>query len=170
MRLKRLKGGMKVMRKGLFLILLFGFLWGYHFQVQAAEGPQGKNMAGHPVSGSEKSAVFAVMPGPGKKVPLPDGYYATYSFDKKPKLGMLIVKVEIFSQDGKRDTSFEIKGDSGMPSMKGHHDTGEQPFQLSKKGDYLLPVNIVMPGDWEIRLTFLKNGKVQFRGSYPFDV
>jgi hypothetical protein len=157
-------------RKGLFLILLFGFLWGLHWSVQAAEGPEVKKMMGQPVSGSDKTAVFTVMPGPGKKVPLPGGFYALYSFDKKPKLGMLIVKVEIFSQDGKKDTSFEIKGDSGMPSMKGHHDTGEQPFQLSKKGDYLLPVNIVMPGDWEIRLTFLKDGKVQFRGSYPFDV
>jgi hypothetical protein len=161
---------MKGMKKGLFLILLCVFLWGYPFSAQAAEGPQGKKMMGQPVSGSDKAAVFSVMPGPGKKVPLPGGYYAIYGFDKKPKLGMLVVKVEIFSQDGKKDTSFELKGDAGMPSMKGHHDTGDQPFQLSKKGDYLLPVNIVMPGDWEIRLTFLKNGKVQFQGSYQFDV
>jgi hypothetical protein len=156
------------MKKG--LILIFALLLAINCIPVLAEGQQGKGMMGNPASGSEKAPVFPTMPGPGKKVPLPDGFYATYGFDKKPKLGMLIVKVEIFSQDGKRDTSFEIKGDSGMPSMKGHHDTGDQPFQLSKKGDYLLPVNIVMPGDWEIRLTFLKNGKVQFRGSYPFDV
>jgi predicted metalloprotease len=54
--------------------------------------------------------------------------------------------------------------------MKGAHETGDRPFKLSKKGDYLLPIDIVMPGDWEIRLTLLKDGKVIFRGSYQFDV
>ena len=44
------------------------------------------------------------------------------------------------------------------------------PAQAAKKGDYLLPINIVMPGDWEVRLTVLKEGKVIFRGSYQFDV
>jgi hypothetical protein len=152
------------MKKG--LILFFSLLLiGCWLPVQA-QSPPGKMT----VPGSEKVMIFPTMPGPGKKVPLPGGYYAIYGFDKKPKLGMLIVKVEIFSQDGKKDTSFELRGDSGMPSMKGHHDAGEQPFQLSKKGDYLLPVNLVMPGDWEIRLTFLKGGKVQYRGSYQFDV
>ena len=157
------------MKKGLILFFLLAVAMSYSVSA-LAEGPHGKKMMGGSDSGGDKSAVFTPMPAPGKKVPLPGGYYAIYGFDKKPKLGMLIVKVEIFAQDGKKDTSFEIKGDSGMPSMKGHHDMGEQPFQLSKKGDYLLPVNIVMPGDWEIRLTFLKNGQVQFRGSYQFDV
>jgi hypothetical protein len=153
------------MKKGLLVLFVALSLMVCWLPVQA-EGPQGKMMA----PGGDKAPAFPTMPGPGKKVSLPGGYYATYGFDKKPKLGMLIVKVEIFSQDGKKDTSFEIRGDSGMPSMKGHHDSGEQLFQLSKKGDYLLPVNIVMPGDWEIRLTFLKGGKVQYRGSYQFDV
>ncbi len=93
-----------------------------------------------------------------------------YGFDKKPKLGTLIIKVEIFTRDGKKDTSVEVKADSGMPSMRGAHETGEKPFQLSKKGDYLLPINIVMPGDWEISLTVMKSGKVLFRGKYNFDV
>ena len=57
-----------------------------------------------------------------------------------------------------------------MPSMRGERKTGDRPFVLSNKGDYLLPIDIVMPGDWEIRLTILKEGKVIFRGSYNFDV
>jgi hypothetical protein len=93
-----------------------------------------------------------------------------YGFDKKPKLGTVIMKVEIFSKDGKKDTSFEATADAGMPSMKGAHETGDRPFSLSKKGDYLLPINIVMPGDWEVRLTLTKEGKVVFMGSYQFDV
>ena len=93
-----------------------------------------------------------------------------YGFDKKPKLGTVIMKVEIFTAEGKKDTSLEAKADAGMPSMKGAHETGDRAFTVSKKGDYLLPIPIVMPGDWEIRLTISKEGKVIFRGRYNFDV
>jgi hypothetical protein len=140
-------------------------------QAQSPEASKSKHVHGMPVSpGAEKTAAFPTMPQPGKKVSMPDGYYFTYGFDKKPKLGTLIIKVELFTKEGKKDTSFEIKADAGMPSMKGAHETGERSFTLSKKGDYLLPINIVMPGDWEIRLTFSKGGKVIFRGSHQFDV
>jgi hypothetical protein len=117
-----------------------------------------------------QEAVFAAMPAPGKKVPLEGGGYLIYGFDKKPKLGTVILKVEVFTADGKKDTSLEILGDSDMPSMRGAHATGDQPFKISNKGDYLLPVDIVMPGDWEIRLTLKKDGQVIFRGSHQFDV
>jgi hypothetical protein len=119
---------------------------------------------------SQEQAAFPQMAQPGKRVPIDGDHYLVYGFDKKPKLGTSIMKVEIFGKDGKKDTSFEVKADAGMPSMKGAHETGEKPFALSKKGDYLLPVNVVMPGDWEVRLSVLKGGKVIFRGSYRFDV
>jgi hypothetical protein len=122
------------------------------------------------VPASEKTPVYAPMPAPGKKVPMEGGYYLIYGFDKKPKLGTAIMKIEIFNEQGKKDTSFEAKADTGMPSMKGAHETGERGFSVSKKGDYLLPIPIVMPGDWEMRLTILKEGKVVFRGRYNFDV
>lgn len=80
------------------------------------------------------------------------------------------MKVEIFTSEGKKDRSMEITGDAGMPSMRGAHETGDRPFVLSNKGAYLLPINIVMPGVWEIRLTVRKSGKVIFRGSHQFDV
>jgi hypothetical protein len=57
-----------------------------------------------------------------------------------------------------------------MPSMRGAHDSGDVDFKLNKKNDYLLPVNIVMPGDWEVRVTFLKDGKPVFHGGITFDV
>ncbi len=113
---------------------------------------------------------YPPMPDPGKKVALGNDHYMVYSFDKKPKLGTVIMKVEVFTKDGKKDTSFELKADAGMPSMRGAHETGERPFQLSKKGDYLIPINIVMPGNWEIRVIAIKEGKVVFRGRYNFDV
>lgn len=114
--------------------------------------------------------VFLPMPDPGKKVPIGNGYYLIYSFDKRPKMGMVIMKVEVFTGEGKKDTTFEMKADAGMPSMSGAHETGDKAFSLSNKGDYLLPINIVMPGDWEIRLSVIKEGKVIFRGRYNFNV
>jgi hypothetical protein len=121
-------------------------------------------------SAEMKTPDYPVMPGLDKKVQLGDGNYLIYKFDKQPKLGTLIIKVEIFNSNDKKDTSMEIIGDAGMPSMRGAHDTGDKPFALSNKGTYLLPVNIVMPGEWEIKLTVKKAGKVIFRGSHRFDV
>ncbi len=130
--------------------------------------PTGKG--NEPSSPTVGEPIYNRMPDPGKRVMIGNDFYFIYGFDKKPKMGTVIVRVELFTRDGKRDTSFEIKGDAGMPSMKGAHDTGDRPFRLSSKGVYLLPVDIVMPGNWEIRLTFLKDGKVMFRRSHTFDV
>jgi hypothetical protein len=121
-------------------------------------------------SGTQQSQAYFSMPEPGAKVQIGSGYYMVYGFDKKPKLGTVIMKVDIFKGEGERDTSFQVKGDSGMPSMRGAHETGDRVFQLSRKGSYLLPIDIVMPGDWEIRLTILRDGKVFFRGRYNFDI
>jgi len=126
--------------------------------------------AGAGTAGTAQAPAFATMAGTGKKVPIGNGAYLIYTFDKKPKLGMVILKVDVYTADGKRDTSLEVLGDSGMPSMRGAHETADQPFKLSRKGEYLLPVNIVMPGDWEIRMIIKKDGKVIFRGSHKFDV
>jgi len=134
-----------------------------------AQGQHG-HKSGPSTSAVEQAPVYPSMPAPGKKVPIGSDYCLIYGFDKKPKPGTLIIKVEIFTKDGKKDTSLEVKADTGMPSMKGAHETGDRPFKLSKKGDYLLPIDIVMPGDWKVRLTLLKEGKIIFRGSHQFDV
>jgi hypothetical protein len=114
--------------------------------------------------------VFQSLPKPGVKVPLNGGSYFTYGFDKQPKLGTAIMRVEIFSRAGKRDTSFVVKGSADMPSMRGAHSTDDKEFSLSAKGVYLFPVQLVMPGDWEVRFTFMKKGQVIFRGAYLFDL
>lgn len=110
------------------------------------------------------------MPGLGEKVTINNDYYVIYGFDKKPKMGTVILKVSVYTKDGNKDTSLEVAADSGMPSMRGAHDTGDLPMQISRNKEYLLPINIVMPGEWEIRLTIKKSGKVMFRGSHRFDV
>ncbi len=114
--------------------------------------------------------VYQPLPKPGQQVPLDADHYFTYGFEKPPQLGMSIMRVEIFTRDGKRDTSFTVKGDADMPSMRGAHSSGEKDFSLSAKGVYLLPVRLVMPGDWEVRFIFVKNGKTVFRGAYLFDL
>ena len=113
---------------------------------------------------------YRPLPKPGEKVPLGADHYFVYGFDKPPKIGTHIMRVEIFSRDGRRDTSFVVKGDADMPSMRGAHSTGEKDFALSAKGVYLLPVRLVMLGDWEIRFIFVKDGITVLRGVHLFDL
>ncbi len=158
------------MKKRFFSILFVSVILIVWWLPSAESQQKQKSKGGSAASVAEQTPVHPTMPAPGKKVPVGSDHYLIYGFDKKPKLGTLIIKVEIFTKDGKKNTSMEVKADSGMPSMKGAHETGDRSFKLSKKGDYLLPIDIVMPGDWEIRLTLLKEGKVIFRGSHQFDV
>jgi hypothetical protein len=107
---------------------------------------------------------------PGKKNWIGDAVYFIYTPNEKPKMGTIILKVRVFTKSGEKDKSFIVKGQFDMPSMAGAHDSGLQTFALNKAGNYLLPVNIVMPGEWELRLTFIKAGKTVFRGRTKFNV
>lgn len=159
--------------KKVFTIILFFVVSSLLPLTLYGEGHQTHKAMNHNDASSStetKAPDYPVMPGLDKKVQLGDGNYLIYNFDKKPKLGTLIIKVEIFNSNDKKDISMEITGDAGMPAMRGAHDTGDRPFALSNKGVYLLPVNIVMPGEWEIKLTVKKAGKVIFRGGHRFDV
>jgi hypothetical protein len=124
--------------------------------------------AAAPAPGSGLPSVLLTKP--GKPIPLDAGHYFVFSFDKRPAMETIIVKVEVFTNDGRKDSSFEVLGDADMPSMRGAHARGEQPFKRSRKGDYLLPITFVMPGDWEVSFTFLKDGAVVFRGRYVFAI
>ncbi|MDD4857894.1 MAG: hypothetical protein PHD74_07290 [Candidatus Krumholzibacteria bacterium] len=114
--------------------------------------------------------VFTDLPGYGKKCHIGDAWYFTYKFNKNPKLGTAILKIQLFDNKGIRVTDFDVIGMSEMPSMRGAHDSGEVHFKLNKRGDYLLPVNVVMPGEWEVKLVFLKDKAPVFRGRFMFKV
>ena len=114
--------------------------------------------------------VWKPVPGPGKKCPITDDYFFKYEFNEKPRMGMAILKIQVFDKKGNQVVPFLIIGRSDMPSMRGAHDSGDVVFKLNKKNDYLLPVSIVMPGDWEVRVTMKLNGKPVFHGSIRFDV
>lgn len=113
---------------------------------------------------------YEPLPGEGKKIAIGSEYSFVYNFAKKPQLGITILKIEVADKDGKKDSSLKITGNSGMPSMGGSHDSGEVEFKLNDKGDYLLPVDVVMPGGWEIKLIFSDKDKVLYRGSIKFDI
>lgn len=128
------------------------------------------NSPGVTPSGAQGEPVFQDLPKSGKKCWIGEVNYFTWEFDKTPKMGMSVLIVKLYDKDGRRVSDLAIAGRSDMPSMRGAHDSGEVAFKTNKAGDYLLPVNVVMPGDWEVQLTFSRNGIVIFRGRIAFDV
>jgi hypothetical protein len=131
-------------------------------QVPGKMPPHGGAIAQEPV--------YTDLPGPGKKCWIRGTLYFTWKFDKTPKLGTAFLKVQLFDKAGKQVTSLDVVGASDMPEMRGAHDSGDVPFKLNKKGDYLMPVNVVMPGEWEVKLVFLKGKEPVFRGRITFKV
>ena len=128
------------------------------------------NSPGLVPAGQAGEPEFQDLPKSGKKCWIGEVNYFTWEFDKAPKMGTAILIVKLYDKDGRRVSDLTITGRSDMPSMRGAHDSGEVAFKQNKAGDYLLPVNVVMPGDWEVRLTFSRNGIVIFRGRLTFDV
>ena len=106
----------------------------------------------------------------GKKHWIGESHYVICRFDKKPQLGTAILKIQIFTKDGRQDTSFEVRGEADMPAMRGSHRTGEQPVKMNKKGDYLFPIPVVMPGEWEAVLQLYRDKKHVMTGRIKFSV
>jgi len=107
---------------------------------------------------------------PDKKNRIDDLLYFVYKFTTPPRMGTVVLKVQVFDKSGKKNTSFLIQAEYGMPAMPGAHDSGRQEMSLNKAGNYLLPLNLVMPGEWELKLTFFKGSRAIFRGRTRFDV
>jgi hypothetical protein len=150
-------GGGNMQKAVLGFVMMVGLLLGWQ-QVSVAASP------------TVNKAQYQTLSKPGTKVQLPDGGYFVYGFEKPPKVATCIMKVEIFTKNGKKDTTYTVKGDVDMPSMRGVHSRGDKDFALSNKGVYLLPVPLVMLGDWEFRFTFAKKNQTVLRGAYLFDL
>jgi hypothetical protein len=130
----------------------------------------GKPMITASLAAAETQPGYVSLPGAGKRIDIGQGYSFVYAFDKKPQMGTVILKVQLFDASGMQSTAVDISAEYGMPSMRGAHDSGPQLFRLNKKGDYLLPLTIVMPGVWEVKLDFLKDKKGIYHGSFTFTV
>jgi hypothetical protein len=124
-------------------------------------------MPGHQQS---QAPVFQDLAKSGKKCWIGEDHYFTWEFDKTPKMGTSILIIKLHDKDGTRVSDLALTGRSDMPAMPGAHDSGDIPFKNNKAGDYLLPVNLVMPGDWEVLLNFSLDGSVIFRGRIAFHV
>lgn len=124
----------------------------------------------HKESVNTNEPAYVMLGGTGTKNKINDDLYFTYDFDKKPAMGMLIVIIQVYDKKGGKVTSLAVTGASGMPSMGGAHDSGDMSFRLNKKGKYLLPVNVVMPGDWEVKIRFKKGNTIIYSGKIRFDV
>lgn len=122
------------------------------------------------ITAQAREPEFVDLAGPGRKNKIDETAHFTWEFVRKPQMGPAILKIQLFDRDGNRRTDLTIVGRSDMPAMRSAHDSGEVAFKLNKKGDYLLPVNVVMPGDWEVLLTFRSGDTVVFRGRIAFDV
>ena len=140
-------------------VLLFGTL--------AACGGQEPSPPSAPAGTAQAGP--APLAAPGEKNNLPDGGWFIWNFSEKPKLGTLIVKVSAFDKEGGLVQAYEIIGEYGMPSMP-YHDSGPVKFQLNKKGYYLLPVDVVMPGEWSVTIRVKQGKKEHYAGKVLFTV
>ena len=121
-----------------------------------------------PLAWAEEQSVIKLVA--GERFTVSEGIYGTWEFSQKPQIGMVILKIQLFDKHDVKISPLTIIGSSGMPSMPGHHDSGEVAFNLNKKQNYLLPVNVVMPGEWEIQLIFRDGEKTVLRAAIRFDV
>ncbi len=106
----------------------------------------------------------------GERFEVREGIYGICEFNQKPQIGMVVLKIRLFDKNDKQISPLAISGESGMPSMPGHHDSGDVAFKLNKAQNYLLPVNVVMPGDWEVKLTFRDGEQIVLLAAVRFDV
>ncbi|HPT71079.1 MAG TPA: FixH family protein [Candidatus Cloacimonadota bacterium] len=116
------------------------------------------------------SAATVTLPGYGKKVALDKNTYFTYEFTKKPKMGANTLKVNIMDKQKKAVKSYQVFVSYDMPSMKGMHAVNDQPMQINKAGNYLLPLNFVMPGIWQVDLKFMQGKSVISKGSFTLKI
>lgn len=149
---------------GVFSLAFFLGTAGIWPVLLAAEGA----LVQHPLTAEDNE--FQDLPSAGKKCWLDETTYFVYEFTEKPQMGTAILRIQVFNKSGEKNSSFKIMGRYDMPSMAGAHDSGDQEFKLNKKNDYLLPVSIVMPGEWKVKVTFLKEESPRFRGRFKFNV
>jgi hypothetical protein len=119
---------------------------------------------------SKEMVNIVTLSGYNKKVMLDKDTYFTYSFTSKVKMGANTLKVNVYTKDKKPVTSYQVAVSYDMPSMKGMHAQNNVPMQLNKKGNYLLPLNFVMPGVWQVDLQFMMDNKTKTKGSFTLKV
>ena len=93
----------------------------------------------------------------GPAVAAANDYILKYEWPEKPKVGTYTLKVSLTDGSGAPVEGAEVVVSYDMPSMRGAHATTET-MKKNARGDYLLPIRFVMPGDWEIVVSAVKDG------------
>lgn len=99
-----------------------------------------------------------------------DQYTMSYAFAEKPKMGSSVLKVTVFDGKGNQSTDLNVMIGYDMPAMRGHHGLGSVLVSPNKNNVYLLPVEFVMPGKWEITLIFSKNNQTLHTETMEIDI
>jgi hypothetical protein len=142
-------------------------------QAHCGNCPAGKQSASGSSGDSAKTAEpsYGQLPGYDKKVWIGEDYYFTYKWAKRPQIGTIVLKIKVHAKGGQQIKTMDVSGEYGMPSMRGAHDTGPIAVQTNRLGDYLLPVSLVMRGEWEVKLVFSDaDKKPLYRGLFRFKV
>jgi hypothetical protein len=105
-----------------------------------------------------------------QKIQINENYYFKYVFPEKPRLGQSVIKISVFDKDGNQSANLSLTGAYDMPQMRGHHSSGPVKFQKNKNGDYLMPLNSVMRGKWEIMLQFKEEDKILLEGAIEINI
>lgn len=106
---------------------------------------------------------------PGTKTVIGKDMTLTYSFNVRPAMGMVILKIKVTGKDGKPVDGLVLTGISDMPEMRDSN-SGKVTFLKNKKKDFLLPVDITMPGKWQVTVLVEKQKKLLLTGMINFNV
>jgi nitrogen fixation protein FixH len=82
-------------------------------------------------------------------------YILTYEWPQKPKMGAYTLKANLVDKTGNPVEGVDIIVNYDMPTCGSHAKT--ETMKRNDKGDYLLPINFVMRGEWEIVLSAQKD-------------
>ena len=120
----------------------------------------GSCTAGKSATVTEKAeATPIVLSNPNKAQWISKDYYILYDWNKKPKIGTSILSIKVFDKSKKPVTDLAITADVNNTSQKDTKATGDIALKPNKKDEFIIPVNFLSQGNWEILLKFAKGDK-----------
>ena len=105
-----------------------------------------------------------------QKIKITDNYHLIYSFSEKPKVGTIMFKAALYDKRGSKTIGPRIVINYDMPSMRGHHPSGDVTLTSNRNHDYIAPVHLVMRGDWEITIRIFEEDKEVYFGKILFNI
>ncbi|MDR3112191.1 MAG: hypothetical protein LBU55_03355 [Elusimicrobiota bacterium] len=95
-----------------------------------------------------------------------NNYSFKYEFVKNPKIGTVVLKITAFNKKGIQTGNLDFIANYDMPAMRGSHTFFNKKFKKNKNNIYLLPVNFVMRGVWEVNIVVKESNRSIFSGVF----